>query len=141
MAAASRDACGLGQTHQVEVISIRNPSTVEARIWSKLDEKLDRINEAFAHVMDAPEDLKQLVLGMTSPHFFGRLFSDAVEKPQEQLADWFDEQTATFGGEDAVEVDEALVGSVHRFDFQQVSPRVRGQPSAMREGWGRIMLR
>lgn len=113
-----------GQTHQVEVISIRNPSTVEARIWSKLDEKLSRINEAFAHVMDTPEDLKQLVLGITSPHFFGRLFSDAVEKPQEQLSDWFDEQTATFGGEDAVEVVEALVGSVHRFDFQQVSPRI-----------------
>lgn len=113
-----------GQTHRVEVISIRNPSTVEARIWSKLDEKLNRINEAFAHVMDTPEDLKQLVLGMTSPHFFDRLVSDAIEKPQAQLADWFDEQTATFGGEDAVEVVEALVGSVHRFDFQQVSPRI-----------------
>ncbi|MCO6436684.1 MAG: DEAD/DEAH box helicase family protein [Phycisphaerae bacterium] len=114
----------IGQHHRVEVISIRNPSTVEARIWSKLDEKLNRINEAFAHVMDTPEDLKQLVLGMTSSQFFGRLYSDAIEKPEEQLASWFDEQTATFGGEDAVQVVEALVGSVHQFDFQKVSPRL-----------------
>ena len=53
-----------GQQERVEVLSIRNPDTVEARIWSKLDEKLERINEAFAHVMDTPDDLRHLVLGM-----------------------------------------------------------------------------
>lgn len=113
-----------GQQQRVEVLSIRNPDTVESRIWSKLDEKLERINETFAHVMDTPEDLRHLVLGMTSPQFFQRLFADAVETPREHLSDWFDQRAASFGGQDAVEVVEALVGRVHRFDFKHVSPRI-----------------
>jgi ERCC4-related helicase len=113
-----------GQRKRVEVLSIRNPDTVEARIWGKLDEKLDRINEAFAHVMDTPEDLKQLVLGMTSSQMFQRLFAESVSTPVQKLDSWFDQHTASFGGQDAVEVVEALVGAVHRFDFRQVSNRI-----------------
>ncbi len=113
-----------GQYRQVEVISVRNPSTVESRIWDKLDEKLDRINEAFAQVMDTPEDLKQLVLGMASARIFERLFADAVDAPKERLEMWFNERTATLGGQDVVEVVKALVGNVNRFDFQQVSSKL-----------------
>ena len=32
-----------GQTQRVEVLALRNPDTVEARIWEKLDEKVGRI--------------------------------------------------------------------------------------------------
>lgn len=116
-----------GQTQRVTILSLRNPSTVEARIWQKLDEKLDRINQAFAHVMDTPEDLKQLVLGMTTPRLVEGLLSDAVEAPKDRLSEWFDQRTATLGGADVVEVVRALVGNVNKFDFQQVSavlPRV-----------------
>lgn len=113
-----------GQNRQVEVISVRNPSTVESRIWDRLDEKLDRINEAFAQVMDTPEDLKQLVLGMASARIFERLFADAVDAPKERLDMWFNERTATLGGHDVVEVVKALVGNVNRFDFQQVSSKL-----------------
>lgn len=110
-----------GQQRQVTILSLRNPSTVEARIWQKLDEKLDRINQAFAHVMDAPEDLKQLVLGMAAPKLFEGLLADAVEAPKDRLSQWFDEKTATLGGTDVVEAVKALVGNVNKFDFQQVS--------------------
>ncbi len=110
-----------GQQRRVTILSLRNPSTVEARIWQKLDEKLDRINQAFAHVMDAPEDLKQLVLGMATPKLFEGLHADAVEAPKDRLSQWFDEKTATLGGTDVVEAVKALVGNVNKFDFQQVS--------------------
>lgn len=110
-----------GQQRRVTILSLRNPSTVEARIWQKLDEKLDRINQAFAHVMDAPEDLKQLVLGMATPKLFEGLLSDAVEAPKDRLNQWFDERTARLGGTDVVEAVRALVGNVNKFDFQQVS--------------------
>jgi len=32
-----------GQTRQVQVVSLRNPDTVESRIWSRLEEKLGNI--------------------------------------------------------------------------------------------------
>jgi ERCC4-related helicase len=113
-----------GQTEAVEIFSLRNSDTVEAHIWAKLDEKLDRINEAFAHVMDDPEDLKQLVLGVTSPSMFQNLFADSVELPKESLSAWFDTKTASIGGEDIADVVEALVGSVRRFNFQAASDRI-----------------
>lgn len=116
-----------GQKRRVEIISVRNPSTVESRIWDKLDEKLARINEAFAHFMESPEDLKQLILGTSSPRLVEQLLADAVDAPTDRLSDWFDERAATLGGQDVVQVVQALVGSVHKFDFRQVSsqlPRV-----------------
>ena len=36
-----------GQTDPVDVVTVRNPDTVESRIWDLLDEKLVRINLAF----------------------------------------------------------------------------------------------
>lgn len=116
-----------GQEHRVDVLSFRNPGTVEALIWEKLNTKIGRIMDAFQHVMDEPEDLLQLVLGMTSPHLFQEIFSKAGAVPRSNLNDWFDRQTAQFGGRDAVQAVRDLIGHSASFDYQQVSeliPRV-----------------
>lgn len=110
-----------GQTKRVDVLSLRNPETVETRIWDKLNEKIERINTAFQGVMGEPEDMLQLVLGMTSPRFFRKIFSEGSQQGIEYLSDWFDEESATFGGEDVVKTVRDLVGNVNKFDFRQVA--------------------
>jgi len=110
-----------GQKHSVEVISLRNPDTVETRIWDKLNDKIENIMDSLKQVMEEPEDLLQLILGMTSPTLFREIFSEAQQN-KEKLSQWFDSKTATFGGKDAVEVVQKLVGSCEKFDFQEVSP-------------------
>ena len=65
-----------GQTDPVDVVTVRNPDTVESRIWDLLDEKLARINLAFQGAMDNPEDIRQLVIGMASPGMFTKVFAD-----------------------------------------------------------------
>jgi len=110
-----------GQKHQVEVVHFRNPDTVEARIWDKLFQKINRINETFRHTMDEPEDLFPLVLGMTPPEIFREVLAEAVAQPKEMLSTWFDEKTAQFGGRDALETVRALVGNCAKFDFRTAS--------------------
>ena len=110
-----------GQTDSVDVVTVRNPDTVESRIWDLLDEKLARINVAFQSAMDEPEDIRQLVIGMASPGMFTRMFADADPTlSRRTLDEWFDKETATFGGEDAVNIVRNLVGHVARFDFGAV---------------------
>jgi len=109
-----------GQKKQVEVISLRNPDTVETKIWDKLNSKIENIMQSLDQFMDEPEDLLQLVLGMTSPTLFREIFSGA-EKHQDNLNQWFDEKTATFGGQDAIAAVKEIVGNVEKFDFQKVS--------------------
>lgn len=107
-----------GQTKPVEVLSLRNPDTVEARIWDCLNAKLDRISLAFGAAMDDPEDMLQLVLGMSRAADFERLFLEAPrDAGRGELARWFDAETATFGGKRAIDVVRDLVGNVARFDF------------------------
>lgn len=113
-----------GQTRQVEVVTLRNPETVEAAIWDKLNNKIDQINLALSQVMDDPEDMLQLVLGMTSPDVFRQVFADADRVETGSLSAWFDQKTAQFGGRDAIETVRALVGHSARFDFQQVSAQI-----------------
>lgn len=110
-----------GQAHQVEVVSLRNPETVEARIWDKLNAKIETIMRALREVMDEPEDLLQLVLGMTSPSLFRELFWEGNAIPEDSLAAWFDQKTARFGGRDSLETVRDLVGYAARFDFQEMS--------------------
>ena len=114
-----------GQTDPVDVVTVRNPDTVESRIWDLLDEKLERINLAFKGAMDDPEDIRQLVIGMASPGMFTKVFSDAGSALGGQtLDDWFDAETATFDSEDAVHTVRNLIGHVARFDFGTVAGQI-----------------
>ena len=113
-----------GQSKQVEVFTIRNPSTVESRIWEKLNSKLDSIMRSLGRAMDEPEDLLQLVLGMARPAIFRELFTEASEVPAEALSKWFDEKTSQFGGQDALDTVRSLIGSCATFDFQDVSLKI-----------------
>ena len=114
-----------GQAHPVDAVTVRNPDTVESRIWDLLDEKLKRINLAFQGAMDDPEDIRQLVIGMASPGMFTKVFANAdPDLSRQTLGDWFDAETATFGGEDAVHTVRNLVGHVARFDFGAVADQI-----------------
>jgi hypothetical protein len=109
-----------GQTRPVSVYILRNPQTVEARIWDLLNAKLERIQAALSSVMEEQEDISQLVIGMAGNSLFNELFSGSEGLSGERLGAWFDRATATLGGRDVVETVRELLGSVSRFDFQQV---------------------
>lgn len=106
-----------GQKKPVEVITLRNPATVEARIWDLLNEKLERIMSALSSAMDEPEDLLQLVLGMSSSSIFSELFSEGQFVKKGTLDGWFDKKSATLGGQSAIDTVKALVGNATRFDL------------------------
>ncbi len=110
-----------GQKHPVHVHVFRNPETVESRIWECLEEKLQRITLAFQGSMEDPEDMCQAVIGMKQPSFYANLFSAAPSANREGLRQWFDSQTVTFGGDDAISVVKRMFGTVHRFDFGTVA--------------------
>ena len=107
-----------GQKYPVEVVTLRNPDTVESLIWDKLNEKLKRIMFALGNVMEEPEDLLQLVLGMTGTSVFDELFTAGARISREQLTDWFDSKAGTFGGQAAIDAVKALVGHAAKFDYQ-----------------------
>ncbi|MFO1380815.1 MAG: DEAD/DEAH box helicase [Chitinivorax sp.] len=106
-----------GQRHQVQVVSIRNPDTIESRIWDKLEEKLANIMRDLGAAMDEPEDLLQLVLGMSNSKVFDEVFSDGVNAPRQGFDKWFDQKTQNFGGADAVNTVLSLVGHADGFDL------------------------
>ncbi|WP_052195348.1 DEAD/DEAH box helicase [Deinococcus radiopugnans] len=110
-----------GQRHAVDVLTLRNPDTVESLIWERLDGKIRRIAQALGQAMDEPEDLLELVLGMTDPTMFTSLFAEASRVPRERLGAWFDERTRQFGGEDVLTAVRQLIGHSARFDYAQVS--------------------
>ena len=109
-----------GQKRPVAAYILRNPDTVEARIWDLLAEKLDRVQQAFSAVMEQQEDITQLVVGMAGSTVFNTLFTGAAGQTGEQLTTWFDESTATLGGRDVLETVRDMLGNVSHFDFQQV---------------------
>lgn len=106
-----------GQKHTVDVISLRNPDTVESRIWDLLNEKLARITTALSGAMDEPEDLLQLVLGMSDTSVFNELFSQSGSLKSERLDRWFDNKAETLGGRSVIDTAKALVGHATRFDL------------------------
>jgi len=85
---------------------------------------MNQIMLALGHAMDEPEDLLQLVLGMTSPSLWRELFTEAPQVPRESLAQWFDHRTAHFGNEDVITTVRNLVGHCAKFDFQEVSDQL-----------------
>ena len=138
-----------GQTRPVHVFLLRNPETVEARIWDLLNAKLERIQQALSQVMEEQEDIGQLVVGMTGASFFERLFAEGQTRRAGGLADWFDRETATIGGEDLVDRVKTMLGQVARFDFAQVGrnlpqvdlPDLERFFSAMLDAEGRRVLK
>ncbi|MGO6755910.1 helicase SNF2 (plasmid) [Rhizobium ruizarguesonis] len=109
-----------GQTRPVSVYILRNPQTVEARIWDLLNAKLERIQVALSSVMEEREDISQLVIGMAGNSLFNELFSGSEGLAGDRLGEWFDRASATLGGRDVVETVRDLLGNVSKFDFQQV---------------------
>ncbi len=109
-----------GQKRPVHVYILRNPDTVEARIWDLLTAKLNRIQAALNEGMDEQEDIGQLVIGMTGANLFEKLFADGQFRKRESLNQWFDKETATIEGQDVVDRVKAMLGHVSRFDFGQV---------------------
>ena len=114
----------IGQLDIVKVMLFQNPDTVESRIWTLLNEKLERIRQSINAVAEEPEDLHQLVLGIARPGMLDNVFSQAQFVPRAKLDEWFDRQTGHMGGEDAVRVVQDLLGHSQHFDFAQVSDRV-----------------
>ena len=111
-----------GQKKQVIVHSFRNPDTVESRIWDKLNHKIAAINQAFGAVMEEREDMFMLVLGMTPPKLFNKLFGEAAyQASKDTLNTWFDKESAQFGQKDVIEAVKEIVGNTSRFDYQQTS--------------------
>lgn len=106
-----------GQTRPVKVVSLRNPDTVESMIWGKLEEKLNSIMRAIGSAMDEPEDLMQLVLGMSGEGMFQQLFSGAAGIKREKLDAWFDQTCGTLGGTSAIQAVRDLVGHAESFDL------------------------
>lgn len=113
-----------GQTKSVDVFTFRNPDTVEGRIWQLLNDKIQRIQTAMTEVMDDPEDMYQLVLGMAPSSLFRNVFAGASAVRPDALGSWFDAQTARFGGRDAIDTVKSIVGHFARFNFQEVSDRI-----------------
>jgi superfamily II DNA or RNA helicase len=109
-----------GQQRPVSVVSLRNPDTVESMIWDKLESKLASIMRAVGSAMDEPEDLLQLVLGMSGERLFDQLFSGAASVPRERLDSWFDEVAGTMGGASALQTVRDLVGHAASFDFSSL---------------------
>ncbi len=111
-----------GQKLPVDVLTFRNPNTIESHIWQLLDEKLLRITRAFQSAMDDPEDMRQLVIGMASPSLFEDIFSEGANVPEERLEEWFDAKAATLGDQDVVAAVREIFGNVARFDFGEIAP-------------------
>lgn len=109
-----------GQTEPVDVYILRNPDTVESRIWDLLNAKLERIQLALNEAMDEHEDIGQLVVGMTGAGAFEKIFSDGQFQSADTLGQWFNREAATIGGEDIVGRVRAMFGQVARFDFGEV---------------------
>ena len=109
-----------GQTQQVEVITLRNPETVESRIWDLLNTKIENVMRSLGAAMEEPEDLLQLILGMTDKGFFNELFSKGLTKDPNNLKQWFDAKTGTFGGQSAVKVVKNLIGHADKFEYQNL---------------------
>ena len=106
-----------GQTKAVEVVTLRNPDTVETMLWDKLEHKIDNIQQAFSAGMDDPEDMMQLVLGMQSSKYFSNVFSEGSLQKKGNFNSWFDASTQNFGNIDAINTVKNLVGNAAKFNL------------------------
>lgn len=109
-----------GQPHKVIVYSLLNPETVEGHVWTLLQSKLKSIMKSLGAVMEEPEDLLNMVLGMTDPEFFNQLFSKAASN-KEGVSTWVDTQLGQLGGKSIIDTVNSLVGNAQKFDLSGLS--------------------
>jgi superfamily II DNA or RNA helicase len=109
-----------GQLNPVEVFKFHNPGTVESRIHRLLEAKLHTITQAFGEVMDDPEDMLQMVLGMTDPSYFQMLF----QKGSQTRGEGLDTYLERLGGGQIVQTVRTLLGNTACYDFQGVGAEV-----------------
>lgn len=109
----------LGQKQNVDVITLRNPETVESLIWQKLETKIQSINEAFKAGMSDPDDLMPLILGMQSNDYYTSLFTEGITvgTGKDNFDSWFDSKTKTFGGQNAISTVTSIIGNASRFNL------------------------
>lgn len=109
----------LGQKKDVDVVTLRNPDTVESLIWQKLETKIQSINEAFKAGMSDPDDLMPLILGMQSNDYYTSLFTEGMTAGtnKSNFDSWFDSKTKTFGGQNAISTVTNIVGNASRFNL------------------------
>lgn len=106
-----------GQTQAVDVITLRNPDTVESMLWTKLEQKIDKIQKTFSAGMEDPEDMMQLVLGMQTSNYFAKVFSDGTVQNKSSVNSWFDANTQSFGNIDAINTVKNLIGNAAKFNL------------------------
>lgn len=114
-----------GQTRAVSVYLLRNPETVEARIWSLLEEKLARIQATLSASMEEAEDIAQLVIGMAGSSVFDELYSEGYSKQgRETLKSWWTANSNRFGGDNALATARSLFGSASKFDSATMAKEI-----------------
>ena len=108
-----------GQKKDVDVITLRNPDTVESKIWEKLELKIMSITKAFSAGMSDPDDMMMLVLGMQSSKFYDDLYSEGFTAAKSgNVSSWFDSKEKTFGGEKAVSLISNMIGNAAKFNLE-----------------------
>ena len=108
-----------GQDKDVEVVTIRNPETIEFKIWKTLELKLRNIMKALGKVMDNPEDLLMMVIGMQDQAFYDSLYMEGGVHGND-FDSWFDQKTKTFGSQDALEFIQSMVSNASSFDLSDL---------------------
>lgn len=108
-----------GQTDDVDVVTIRNPETIESDIWTKLEVKLRNVMTAFVKVMEDPEDLLMMVIGMQDPAFFDSILAEG-QMHTDDFDSWFDLKTKTFGSMDAFDFIQSMVSNAASFDLSEL---------------------
>ncbi|MBR1638850.1 MAG: DEAD/DEAH box helicase [Treponema sp.] len=107
-----------GQKCDVDVVTLRNPDTVESRIWTKLEMKIMSITKAFSAGMSDPDDMMMLVLGMQNNKFYDDIYSEGFSVAKKgNVSSWFDSKEMTFGGEQAVSLITNMVGNAAKFNL------------------------
>jgi len=107
----------LKQTRSVEVTLMRNPKTVEARIWTLLEEKLQRIQRTYSGAMTEPEDIALLVLGLAPAGTFERMHVDAVGADGTDVDRIVEGATSFLDAKTAIDTVMSIFGHCGRFDF------------------------
>ena len=108
-----------GQKQDVDVITLRNPDTVESQIWTKLELKIMNITKAFSAGMSDPDDMMMLVLGMQKNKFYDDLYSEGFSAARKgNVSSWFDSREKTFGGEQAISLISNMVGNAAKFNLE-----------------------